>query len=184
MTVKQYPRKRPRKDPYTSESNYMGKIVKEREAELRAIRKMKSKPKNFPCAERDLAKGERVSQWGEMKRLRRVIGQLKGVVKILESREFKCNMIIDQLLSASSVLKKIGLFILQRHMITCLKEKDFPGTTKELERELELGLKYLSKLEISHDAIARGITAMSENKDGEKLKIIEHEEKLFSEDEI
>ena len=85
MTVKQYPRTKKGKDPETS----IGKMAKEKEIELKAIRKIRSKPENFPCAQRDLNKGERVSQWSEMKRLRRVIGQLKGVVKMLESREFR-----------------------------------------------------------------------------------------------
>jgi len=167
-----------KKDPLMSRSNYMGRIAKEKEAELRALKK----PKNWPCSHRDLYKGDRVSQWPEMKRLRRVIGQLKGIIKLLESREFRCNTVIDKLLSASTVLKNIGFFILQRHMIECLKEKDFPGTKMELAKEIELAMRYITKL-ATKGQIVKGIGAMIEDKDGEKVKIIEHEEKILDEDE-
>jgi DNA-binding FrmR family transcriptional regulator len=178
--TKQIPRGRRRSKEQIEEAHrqsLLGSAVKDRELENEILRKREEKPKNWPCAYRSLEKGERVSHFDELDRLKRVIGQLEGVRNMIKSREFRCNTAIDQLLSASQVLKRIALFMLKRHLEICLKEGDFPGDRKELQKEFEYALRYFVKLDVSPEGISLNVEERIEREALEIAKDLEILEK-------
>ncbi len=114
--------------------------------------------KYFPCAEYE--EDERVSHFEELSRIRRVIGQLEGATKMIQEKDVNCGEIINVFLSVSAVVRNIGGHILKRHLEHCLGEDGFPGTDEQLKKELELALRYLTKLDIKSNQISIDIEDM------------------------
>lgn len=106
------------------------------------------KKTEFPCGHRSLEKGERVSHWPDLPRLRRVRGVLGGIIKMIECRERSCNAILIQLLASSRALIRLGHYILMRHIRTCLAQEGFPGKEKERWEEIDRALRYVAKFKI------------------------------------
>jgi DNA-binding FrmR family transcriptional regulator len=74
--------------------------------------------------------------WKELGRIKRVIGQLNGILKMIEEGSPECREMAYQLKSASTVLRKCALYILKRHNDRCLKA--FTGSEEARFKEIEL----------------------------------------------
>ncbi|MCP2604552.1 metal-sensitive transcriptional regulator [Candidatus Aminicenantes bacterium AH-873-B07] len=78
-----------------------------------------------------------------MARLKRIEGQIKGVVKMVDEGR-NCDEILIQIASIRSALNKIGIMILENYLKICLhkvnkKKKDF----EEIENFFETFSKYV-----------------------------------------
>jgi DNA-binding FrmR family transcriptional regulator len=81
--------------------------------------------------------------WKDLGRIKRVIGQLKGITKMIEEGSSECREIAYQLKSASTVLRKCALYILRRHYDQCLNKGQLEGSkTAQIE---EIQLKIVGK---------------------------------------
>ncbi len=71
-----------------------------------------------------------------IRRLRRAEGQVKGVIRMVESEAY-CIDILDQLAAAQSALRKAGLSVLRRHVEHCVTgAADDPSLRESLVEEL------------------------------------------------
>lgn len=84
--------------------------------------------------------------YSELSRLRRIIGQLYGILALMLADEENCRKIAIQLKSASSVLRKMSAYVLKKHGSICLSKKNFTGTENEKLKEARLTLQMLEKL--------------------------------------
>lgn len=69
-------------------------------------------------------------------RLRRVIGQVEAVGRMIEDDEY-CVDILMQLSAATGALNKVGQIILEQHIQTCVSEAIKSGNAKERVEKIE-----------------------------------------------
>ena len=77
---------------------------------------------------------------GELPRLRRIIGQLEGVERMIRDRRY-CPDIIQQLRAADSAVKALELQILKSHLNVCIRtsiKTDKVGFETKLKELLEM----------------------------------------------
>ncbi|MBE5882971.1 MAG: metal-sensing transcriptional repressor [Lachnospiraceae bacterium] len=70
-------------------------------------------------------------------RLNRVIGQLNGIVRMLDENRY-CGDILTQLAAAESALQAFGYEILKDHIETCVIEEIQHGNTGIVDEAVEL----------------------------------------------
>ena len=74
----------------------------------------------------------------EISRLRKILGQLEGVEKMINERRY-CPQIIQQVQAATSALNSLKMEILKRHLNECLMESARSANYKRLvEQVLEI----------------------------------------------
>lgn len=74
----------------------------------------------------------------EITRLRKIVGQLQGVEKMILARRY-CPQILQQITSASSALNALKIEIMKTHLNECLTESARSGNyTRLLEQVLEI----------------------------------------------
>lgn len=70
-------------------------------------------------------------------RLKRMIGQLNGIGKMLEDNRY-CGDILVQVAAVESALQAFGYLVLQDHLETCVVEEIRKGNTQVVDEALEL----------------------------------------------
>ena len=70
-------------------------------------------------------------------RLKRMIGQLNGIGKMLEDNRY-CGDILVQVAAVESALQAFGYLVLQDHLETCVVEEIRKGNTQVVYEALEL----------------------------------------------
>ncbi len=70
-----------------------------------------------------------------LKRLKRVEGQIRGIIQMVESHK-ECTDILTQIAAARSALHKAGMVILKNHMEGCVTRAIAQGDGKEIMDEL------------------------------------------------
>ena len=70
-------------------------------------------------------------------RLKRMIGQLNGIGKMLEGNRY-CGDILVQVAAVESALQAFGYLVLQDHLETCVVEEIRKGNTQVVDEALEL----------------------------------------------
>ncbi|HIY27833.1 MAG TPA: metal-sensing transcriptional repressor [Firmicutes bacterium] len=70
-------------------------------------------------------------------RLKRMMGQLGGISKMLEDNRY-CGDILVQVAAVESALQSFGYLVLQNHLETCVVEEVQKGNTKIMEEAVEL----------------------------------------------
>ena len=70
-------------------------------------------------------------------RLKRMIGQLNGISKMLDDNRY-CGDILIQVAAVESALQSFGYLVLQDHLETCVVEEIQKGNTKILDEAVEL----------------------------------------------
>ncbi len=77
----------------------------------------------------------------EMPRLKRVIGQMEGIERMIEERRY-CPDILQQLRAAQSAIKALELQILKTHLSSCIrtaaKNEKSPVFDEKLKEFLDL----------------------------------------------
>ena len=112
----------------------------QRRLERERVEYQKKRKKEIKKMEKDTI------HWEEIGRLNRVMGSLNGIMKMLKEGSPECREIVYQLKGASTVLRKIALYVLKRHSEQCLDKANFKGTEEERLREMELTVKALLSL--------------------------------------
>ena len=69
-------------------------------------------------------------------RLRRVIGQVEAVGRMIEDEEY-CVDILMQLSAATGALGKVGQIVLEQHIKTCVNDAIESGNTTDRDEKLE-----------------------------------------------
>ncbi|MBB3205045.1 DNA-binding FrmR family transcriptional regulator [Rhodopirellula rubra] len=69
-------------------------------------------------------------------RLRRVIGQVEAVGRMIEDEEY-CVDILMQLSAATGALNKVGQIVLEQHIRTCVSDAIKSGNAKERDEKIE-----------------------------------------------
>ena len=82
----------------------------------------------------------------QVPRLNRAIGQLEGIKRMIEGREY-CVDIITQLRAARSAIKTIELGVLSTHMHSCLARTSCCGDEALRDQQIEEILTLLKKYE-------------------------------------
>ena len=70
-------------------------------------------------------------------RLKRMIGQLNGISKMLDDNRY-CGDILIQVAAVESALQSFGYLVLQDHLETCVVEQIRQGNTQIVEEAVEL----------------------------------------------
>lgn len=70
-------------------------------------------------------------------RLKRMIGQLNGIGRMLEENRY-CGDILIQIAAVESALQSFGYIVLQNHLETCVVEEIQKGNTDIVDEAVEL----------------------------------------------
>ncbi|CCX38986.1 putative uncharacterized protein [Clostridium sp. CAG:1013] len=70
-------------------------------------------------------------------RLKRMIGQLNGIRKMLDDNRY-CGDILIQVAAVESALQSFGYLVLQDHLETCVVEEIQKGNTQIVDEAVEL----------------------------------------------
>ncbi len=70
-------------------------------------------------------------------RLKRMIGQLNGISKMLDDNRY-CGDILMQVAAVESALQAFGYLVLQDHLETCVVEEVQKGNTQIVDEAMEL----------------------------------------------
>jgi CsoR family transcriptional regulator, copper-sensing transcriptional repressor len=71
----------------------------------------------------------------EMHRINRVAGQVQGVRRMIEEREY-CPKIIIQIQAIRAALKALESAVLEKHLHTCVQETLYSRDPKEAEKKM------------------------------------------------
>lgn len=74
-------------------------------------------------------------------RIRRIIGQLSGIEKMIEEDRY-CYDILVQLSSSRSAIKALSSEILRDHLSSCVKEELKDGDDKAIDEVVEIMRKF------------------------------------------
>ncbi|WP_404309687.1 metal-sensitive transcriptional regulator [Neorhodopirellula lusitana] len=77
-------------------------------------------------------------------RLRRVIGQVEAVGRMIEDEEY-CVDILMQLSAATGALNKVGQIVLEQHIRTCVSEAIKSGNAKDRDEKIGELMKVFRK---------------------------------------
>lgn len=72
----------------------------------------------------------------ELPRLKRIIGQLEGVKRMVEDRRY-CPDIIQQLRAANSAIKALEIEILKGHLGSCIRDSAKSDSKSDFDAKLE-----------------------------------------------
>lgn len=77
-------------------------------------------------------------------RLRRVVGQVEAVGRMIEEDEY-CVDILMQLSAATGALGKVGQIVLEQHIKTCVSDAMASGDPSDRDQKLEELIKIFRK---------------------------------------
>ena len=79
---------------------------------------------------------KRTIHFGEIGRLKRIEGQIRGIPKMIEEKRY-CIDILTQLSSVVGALKSVERNILSRHLKGCVRESFKRGNKEDKEKKVE-----------------------------------------------
>ncbi len=74
-------------------------------------------------------------------RFSRIIGQLKGVKRMVEDPKAKCEDIMVQIYAADAALRRAGLLILEGHLGHCVRKSIEAGHADEAIKDFTFALE-------------------------------------------
>ncbi|QDV12754.1 Copper-sensing transcriptional repressor CsoR [Rosistilla oblonga] len=77
-------------------------------------------------------------------RLRRVIGQVEAVGRMIEDEEY-CVDILMQLSAATGALNKVGQIVLEQHVKSCVSDAIERGNAQDRDEKIEELMKVFRK---------------------------------------
>ncbi|QEG41259.1 metal-sensitive transcriptional regulator [Roseimaritima ulvae] len=77
-------------------------------------------------------------------RLRRVIGQIEAVGRMIEDEEY-CVDILMQLSAATGALNKVGQIVMEQHIQSCVSEAIKSGSSQDRDEKIEELMKVFRK---------------------------------------
>jgi len=80
-----------------------------------------------------------------IKRLRRIEGQTRGVIKMVEAGK-SCEDLLIQISSIRSSVNKTGQFLMEEHLNNCVVEGIRKGRVNDTIRKLSTALEQYSRL--------------------------------------
>ncbi|MDR2542003.1 MAG: metal-sensing transcriptional repressor [Treponema sp.] len=80
-----------------------------------------------------------------IKRLRRIEGQVRGIINMIE-KDKKCDDILIQIGSAKAALHKTGQIILENHLFTCVVDGIRKGRSEETIKKLFTAVEQFSRI--------------------------------------
>jgi len=80
-----------------------------------------------------------------VKRLKRIEGQVRGLIKMIESDK-NCEEILVQISSAKSALHKTGQVILEGHLHNCFLDGIRDGNEEEAIKKLSSAIEQFSRI--------------------------------------
>ncbi len=83
---------------------------------------------------------EHADHTGEIPRLRRIVGQLEGVERMIQDRRY-CPEIIQQLRAVGSAVKALEHGILKGHLASCIRRSATDDSSQEFGKKLDEILK-------------------------------------------
>jgi len=91
----------------------------------------------------------------ELIRIRNVSGMIDKILILILEDDERCRGIAEQLMSASTILRKIAIYLLIRHVDHCLAKENYKGTTKERITEMKYTTDLICKLRLQLEAITK-----------------------------
>jgi len=79
-----------------------------------------------------------------LSRLARITGQVQGVRKMVEGKEY-CIDIITQIQAARSALRSVEMQILKKHMHHCVNDAFSSGSKKDADKKMDELLNVMKK---------------------------------------
>lgn len=79
-------------------------------------------------------------------RLKRIEGQVRGLIKMVEDDNKSCEDILIQIGSVKAALHKTGQVILESHLHHCVLEGIREGNEKETIRQLSSAIEQFSRI--------------------------------------
>lgn len=79
-----------------------------------------------------------------LKRLKKVEGQVRGIVKMIEERRY-CVDIVMQVAAVEAALHKVSEIILRNHILTCVMTAFTCGDEQEIQRKVDELMSIYSK---------------------------------------
>ena len=79
-------------------------------------------------------------------RLRRVEGQVRGLIRMVREEESTCEEVLTQLLAARAALDQAGVRIIYRHIETCLPDEAKVEEIRQARRNLQRTLELLMRM--------------------------------------
>lgn len=79
------------------------------------------------------------------KRLNRIEGQIRGIVKMVQSNQ-PCEDILNQISAAKAALHKTGQVVLENHLHHCVVDGIKQGNEEETLRKLSSAIEHFSRI--------------------------------------
>ena len=70
-------------------------------------------------------------------RLNRIVGQIQGIEKMIESQRY-CGDVLIQIGAVEKAMKSVGMRVLREHMQTCVSEQIKAGNQEIVDETIEL----------------------------------------------
>lgn len=83
---------------------------------------------------------------GQVARLARIEGQIKGVRKMIEERRY-CIDIVMQIKAVQSALKQVQMGVLEKHLHHCVRESVSSNNPESFEEKVEEMVKALAQMD-------------------------------------
>ncbi|MDH4246829.1 MAG: metal-sensitive transcriptional regulator [Deltaproteobacteria bacterium] len=83
---------------------------------------------------------------GQIVRISRIEGQIKGVRKMIEERRY-CIDIAMQIKAITSALKQVEMGVLEKHVHHCMRQAVKSGNAEVLDQKMEEIIKVLARME-------------------------------------
>ena len=80
----------------------------------------------------------------KIKRLNRIAGQLKGIIKMIENKKY-CVDILQQTRAITAAIKSVEQLILKDHMHACVSSAMQSKNKKEQDKKIEEVIKLINK---------------------------------------
>ncbi|MEE2744420.1 MAG: metal-sensitive transcriptional regulator [Bdellovibrionota bacterium] len=80
----------------------------------------------------------------DIHRLKRIEGQVKGIIKMVENQKY-CLDILTQIKAVKSALKSLETQILENHLDHCVKEAFESGSKKERKEKMDEVINLIKK---------------------------------------
>ena len=87
---------------------------------------------------------QKTTHEGEMVRLNRIAGQVRGVQKMIEEERY-CIDILTQVSSIQGAIKAVGDNILERHLKGCVKQSFSEGDPEDRRKKVDEVIEVLKK---------------------------------------
>ena len=80
----------------------------------------------------------------KIKRLNRIVGQLKGIIKMIENKKY-CVDILQQTRAITAAIKSVEQLILKDHMNACVSSAMTSKSKKDQNKKIDEVLKLIKK---------------------------------------